>query len=74
MTTQAATALATTRTTVIAREYRVQRTTTSALQRLLARVRGDRRALDSWQLRPVAPRPIVLQEEIARAHLRMVAR
>ena len=74
MTTQAATALATTRTTVIAREYRVHRTTTSALQRLLARVRGDREALDSWQLKPVTPRPLVLQDEIARAHLRLLAR
>jgi hypothetical protein len=74
MTTQAATTPATTHTMLIAREYRVQRTTDSALRRLLARVRGDRAALDSWQLRPVTPRPMGLQEEILRAQLRMLAR
>ena len=74
MTTQTTTALATARTTVMAREYRVQRTTASPLRRLAARLRGDRVALDSWTLQSVTPRPMVLQEEVLRAQLRMLAR
>lgn len=68
------TAQTTIQTLPFVREYRVQRTITSPVQRLLARVRGDRAALESWRLQPATPRPIVLQEEIVRAQLRMLAR
>ena len=74
MTTQTTTAPGALATPVIVREYRLQRTSSSGLRGLLARLRGDRAALDRWHWQPTAARPADLQQEILRAQLRMLPR